>query len=291
MDARKILFVVNAKSGASDNNDIHELINEAMAGFNIQYEHIDLEGEDITTDIRKKIEIYKPETAVAAGGDGTVSLVASLIYGTPVKLGIIPLGSANGLAGELGIPTDVSKAIEFIIQSPSRKMDLVKINGHISLHLSDLGINARIIKEFEKEGKRGFYAYFRHFVKELVQPPKHFRCTVIADGRMFSHISYMTLIANSSRYGTGANINPLGKIDDGRFEVILIRPYRNWIWKSMVSAFTGSFHLQPNVEVYPCTKATIKIKPAQELQVDGEALGMSDSVEATIIEGGLNIIY
>lgn len=291
MDERRILFVVNRKSGASDNRDIDDTIYDGIVGKEIIYESFNMEGENIPNNVREKIKLFKPDTVVAAGGDGTVNMVASLIYGTSMKLGIIPLGSANGLATELGIPSNSGEAISRIIGGQANKIDMVRINGHISLHLSDLGINARIIKKFEKEGKRGFFAYFRQYIKELFQLPKHFECTVRADENTFMHKSYMTLIANSSRYGTGANINPLGKIDDGCFEVILIRPFRNWIWKSLISAFTGTFHRQPHVEVYHCKKATITVKPAQELQIDGETQGKFESVEATIIEGGINIIF
>lgn len=296
MDDTRLLFIINLKSGSSDNETVEQTIHDVIADFlnagnKISYEVIEL-GDGITREIiKEKISTYEPQTIVAGGGDGTINFVASIIAGLDVRLGIIPLGSANGLASELGIPTRVDEAVRLVITGKSLPMDIVRINeDHISLHLSDLGINARIIKEFEKEGKRGFKSYFKHFLKELVKPGKSFKCTLKTEGESITHHAYMTLIANSNKYGTGANINPSGHKDDGIFEVIMIRPYQRWIWRSFIGAFTGTFHKKPHVEVYPCEEAIITVTPAQELQIDGENLGKHNKVHAKIEKHALNIV-
>lgn len=296
MDDIRILFIINLKSGSSDNETVEQTLHHVVAGFidtgnKISYEVIELTDEITSEFIKERINTFKPNTIAAGGGDGTINFVASIIAGMDVRLGIIPLGSANGLASELGIPTKIDEAVKLVITGKSLPMDIVRINDdHISLHLSDLGINARIIKEFEKEGKRGLSAYFKQFLKELVKPQKSFKCTVSLNGESISHHAYMTLIANSNKYGTGANINPSGQKDDGVFEVILIRPYRRWIWRSFIGAFTGTFHKKPHVEVYPCEEATITVTPAQELQIDGENLGKHNKVHAKIEKHALKVV-
>lgn len=291
MDRKQILYVINRKSGASENDDVVNEVTNKMVEINHPFEIFLLTGEDVSSRLKDKIAGYKPDTVVAAGGDGTINLVASVLSGLNIKLGIIPLGSANGLAGELGIPGKIDDALNLILMGKTRPLDVIRINeDHISLHLSDVGINARIIKEFEKEGKRGLKAYFRHFIKELVKPQRSFLCTVTIDGKKHKHHSYMTLIANCNKYGTGAVINPSGKWDDGIFEIIVIRPYRNWILKSFIGAFTGTFNLQPHIEVYKGKSAVINVTPAQELQVDGETLGKFSELRSTIVPHALEVI-
>ncbi len=291
MGKQKILYVVNQKSGSSDNPDIENIVHKLMEGKETKPEFFFLDEYCEKDTIKNKINEVNPETVVAAGGDGTINLVATVLIGTNIKLGIIPLGSANGLATELNIPSKTEDAVMLISEGNAKPMDIIRINEkHISLHLSDVGINARIIKEFEKEGKRGLWAYFRHFMKEIIKPQPSFRCTLSNGNDVISHKVYMTLIANANKYGTGANINPDGLKDDGVFEVIMIRPYRRWVWRSIIGAFTGSFHKQPNVEVYPCTSAKIQISPAQELQVDGELLGKQTELRAEIQKHAINII-
>lgn len=291
MGNERILFAVNIKSGASENEGVEESIRDEMTRNNIVFEIFLLSGDNLADRLADHIRKYKPGIVVAAGGDGTINLIASVILNQNIKLGIIPIGSANGLASELGIPNRIKDALQLILNGNPRPFDVIRINEqNISLHLSDVGINARIIKEFEKEGKRGLKAYFKHFVIELVKPQPAFLCTIVANGRMFTHRAYMTLIANCNKYGTGAVINPSGKWDDGEFELIVIRPHKNWILKSLIGAVMGTFHLQPHIEVYKCTSAVISVMPAQDLQVDGEILGKVSEIKTIIEPQALQVI-
>ncbi|HEX2394831.1 MAG TPA: diacylglycerol kinase family protein [Bacteroidales bacterium] len=291
MNRRKILFVINRKSGSSDNTDIENTLAKGLESSLIRYEFHFLTGDDDSRHIKELIKSFKPDIVCAAGGDGTINLVASIIMNRPLTLGIIPIGSANGLAVELGIPENPEEAINLLLSGSARPMDVVQINAdHICLHLSDVGINARIVSEFEKEGKRGFVGYFKHFFRELTRPQKSFKCEILINNRLYIHRSYMTVIANASKYRTGANLNPEGKIDDGIFEIVIFKPYHRWIWRSLFGAFTGTMHKQPNVETYECTAAQITIKPAQDLQVDGESLGITSFFKANIHKHALNII-
>lgn len=288
---RRVLFIINSKSGSSDSKSDEATLERIMLEAEISYKVIHLSEDDARAEISETISNFKPDTVVAGGGDGTVNFVASLIAGSGIMMGILPMGSANGMAYELGITGNIEDALRLIVKGEASPLDIVRLNDdHISLHLADLGINARIIKEFEKEGKRGFSAYLKHFVKELVKPQQSFKCTITTGHRVISHHAYMTLIANANRYRTGANINPSGLMDDGFFEVIMIRPYSRWIWRSFIGAFTGTFHKKPHVEVFKCTEATITSTPAQELQVDGENLGKVNKVVAVIEKHALRVI-
>ena len=239
--------------------------------------------------IKSLIGKYNIETVIAAGGDGTVNFIASSILGMNVNLGILPLGSANGLAYELGIPLKIEDAVQTLLTGKSQPIDAVRVNNNICLHLSDLGINARLIKSFEEEGKRGFLRYFKHFIKVL-KTPRSFRCIIESEGKVYVHRALMTVIANAGGYRSGAVINPTGAKDDGRFEVIVIKHRRNWIVRNTIAAFTGNFHNQPNIETYECSKVKILVHPRQELQVDGELLGKSEEVRAEIMKHVLKVI-
>jgi diacylglycerol kinase family enzyme len=150
-------------------------------------------------------------------------------------------------------------------------------------------MNARLIKRFEEEGVRGFKGYFKQFFKILKSPPS-FKCTIETPENTYVHRSLMTVIANSGQYRSGAVINPTGKKDDGMFEVIVLKPRKNWVIRNTIAAFTGNFHNQPNIVTYECTSAKITVQPSQELQVDGELLGKQQIVNAEIIKHSLQII-
>jgi len=288
----KILYVINQNSGGASNDENEALIGKIMHENQIEYELFSLSGNDDHKNIMDLINEFKPETIVAVGGDGTVNFVASVIVGKSLKLGILPTGSANGLAFELGISEKVDEALQLIIAGIAKPMDMVIINeDHISLHLSDVGINARIVKEFEKGDSRGFKGYVKHFIKEMMKPQRSYKCFIKTDNGVFKHRAYMTVIANASKYRTGANINPNGKINDGLFEVVVIKPHQRWLWKSFIGAFTGKFDQQPHIETYNCTSAVINTFPLQELQVDGEGLGKTGEIRASIHKHALQVIY
>jgi YegS/Rv2252/BmrU family lipid kinase len=290
MDPVKILFFINPHSGADNKSNPADVIKHVMIQKKIPYRIHELKKDTDPKEIIKVTRKLKPQIAVAAGGDGTVNLVASSLIGLDVQLGILPLGSANGLAFELGIPSKLEDAIQNLLSGKAQPLDVVKINDtSISLHLSDFGMNARVIKGFENEGKRGFGRYFKHLIKVL-RTPKSFRCIIETPGKTYIHRVLMVVIANSGSYRSGAVINPTHKKDDGRFEVIVLKPKRHWIIRNTIAAFTGNFHNQPNIETYECTTAKIMVHPSQELQIDGELLGKKQSVNAEIVKHALQVI-
>lgn len=291
MKTGSIFFIINRKAGASSNSEPEVLIDQIMSEHKIAYEIFYLSDNDDTQEIKKRIRRFKPGIVVASGGDGTINYVASIIIEFPVQLGIIPSGSANGLAFELGIPENTEEALKLIFSGTAQPLDAVKINdSHISLHLSDVGINARLVKAFEKDNSRGFRGYIKHFFKEIITPQKGFKCVIRTDQGEFKHKALMTVIANASRYRTGANINIDGKMDDGFFEIVVIRPYQSWIWKSFMGALRGKFNQQPHIKTYKCTSALIQTFPMQELQIDGESLGKTGEISAIIHKHALQVI-
>lgn len=294
MEPLKIFHIINKNSGTGANTDIETRIREIDAtGYKNGADHriYFLSGDNDEIKIREHLNEFRPEIVTAGGGDGTVNFVAGIIMNQSYKLGIIPLGSANGLAYELGVPENIDEALKLILSGRTKPMDVIVINDeHISLHLSDIGINARIVKEFEKEGKRGFIGYVKHFFTVLRQPLKSFRCEIRIEGNVFKHKAYMILIANASFYRSGANMNPTGYIDDGRFEIIVLRPYQRWFLRSIIGAFSGTLHRKPNVKTYDCKSAVVNVTPPEEFQIDGEHLGKIREIRASINRHALNVI-
>lgn len=97
-------------------------------------------------------------------------MIAQLLLNSPAQLGIIPLGSANGLAYELDIEEDVEESLELLMIGNSISMDVIQINDEfICLHLSDLGFNAKMIKDFEESGERGMLSYAKSFFGSLME--------------------------------------------------------------------------------------------------------------------------
>ncbi|WP_291858263.1 diacylglycerol kinase family protein [Marinilabilia sp.] len=290
---RNILFVINPISGNNQKTNVTAQIERICNKYSLFPEFIETTGENDKEKIANALQSQNPETAVAVGGDGTVNLVASLLIGSDIKLGIIPTGSANGMAFELNIPSNLEQAMAVIARDVSRPIDLLKINReYLAIHLSDLGMNARIIKRFDQEKIRGLYGYARQFFKEL-KSPSHFKCIVDCEGKKRrKYKAVMIVMTNTHFFGTGAVVNPTGKLDDAKFEIVVIKPYPwYYIFHMVFAFFTGNIHRLRHIRTLSCQRATLKMKPAPDLQVDGEPVGKLKQLEVEVIPAAIHIIY
>jgi diacylglycerol kinase (ATP) len=290
---RKILFVINPISGNNRKINIEKEVTRISKSNSLRPFFLKTTGRNDKRRITKAIESSNPDTVVAVGGDGTLNLVASLLINTKIKLGIIPTGSANGMAFELNIPTNLEQAVTIISRNVSTPVDLLKINKRfVAIHLSDLGMNARIIKRFDEEKIRGLYGYARQFFKEL-KSPSHFRCIVECSPKYRrKYKAVMVVMLNTHFYGTGAVINPTGKINDGKFEIVIIKPYPwYYIFHMFLAFFTGNIHRLQHVRILSCKKARVKLRPSQDLQVDGEPIGKFRNIEIEILPSAINMLY
>ncbi len=250
-------------------------------------------GKDDRLAIRRSIKEFNPEIVYAVGGDGTVNAVASELINTDITLGIFPAGSANGLAYNLGISDDVEAALIKNLKDFSRTMDVIKINQkYFCFHLGDVGVNARIVSRFEKEGSKGMLGYGKQLIKEMFEKKTWFTFYIKIPGQPRRKMkAEMLVFANAKSYGTGAMINSTGKLNDGKFEIIVLRPYPWWfVFTFMVAVFTGKLHRMKYIKVFSATRARIDLVGQQELQIDGELIPKVKVIEAEILPGALKVL-
>ncbi|MFW5819916.1 MAG: diacylglycerol/lipid kinase family protein [Bacteroidota bacterium] len=289
----KILFIVNPLSGREEQNEIEELIVSQSDRYNYEWRIYKTKGEEDRKWIEKEIDDFNPEMLVSTGGDGTVNLVASILINRNISMGIIPGGSANGLAYNLNIPNNPPKALEKCLNTEARPIDMIRINDkHTCIHLSDIGINARIVKRFEEEGARGLIGYGKQFLKEFLTKSSTFRFDLKFNQSHYRVRAEMLVVANAQAFGTGALINPDGKIDDGKFELLIIKPYPWWfVFPLFVSFFTGNFSRMKYVDMYPLEKAQIELDKPAEMQIDGEIMEPMKSIDIKIIPKAVKVHY
>ncbi len=282
-----ILFILNPVSGGKKKINWEPIIRDYFKPLTNTIEFFVLTGKDDAASIQYWLKKLSPQRVVAVGGDGTISLVAQQLSGSSIPMGILRGGSANGMAAELKIPEDPLLAIDVIINGKVKSCDLIKINDDSCIHLSDLGLNARIVKYFDKNALRGMWGYARVFFKILWQG-KLMHAHIVADNLDINISAYMIVLANASKYGTGAVINPEGRIHDGQFELVIVRKL------SVTEIFKMFLSKKPfdpkKVEIFQTTKATITTKRGIHFQVDGEYKGKINKVTAEIIPSAVNLL-
>jgi diacylglycerol kinase (ATP) len=284
----KYLFVINSGSGSKDHHARDEKIKAFLDEENITDgiyqlpEHFDIKQ------IKDHVQKLQPEKVIAVGGDGTVTMMANVVAGSEIALGIIPGGSANGMAKELGIPENIDAALAVLTEGEEKPIDLIKINnGDLCLHMSDIGLNAHLIKHFDEGRLRGKLGYALVIIKTLWKKEK-MNVLIHTNDTQIKRTAFMVALANATKYGTGAVINPEGKIDDGLFEVIIVRKLSFGALLKML--FKPGLFDPKKIEIYHCTSVEINTSRKVHFQIDGEYKGKVKNITASVLPKSVKMI-
>lgn len=234
----------------------------------------------------------KYDLIIAAGGDGTINEVINGMVKSEATLVIIPFGSTNVLACELGIPDDPQKAAELITKGKKIKMDLgfaktSKESRFFSMML-DVGPFAQVIKDTTPEFKKrwGKYAYPLRLIKLLFRYKWH----KIYVRHKVDSTGYFVIMANIKYYGGEYEIADKANIRDGLLDLVIINRKNPWdVIKLIFSFSSGKLNKFLKKEYYQTKEAEIYSDNNMQIQVDGEVLGMAP-VRVEIIPKALNVI-
>ncbi|MGB8190882.1 MAG: YegS/Rv2252/BmrU family lipid kinase [Chitinophagaceae bacterium] len=284
----KLLFVINPVSGGKSKENWESRIKEYFKNLPHIVEIYLLGGEHDADSMRHYISTWKPDRVIAVGGDGTIKAVAENLVGSHISLGIIPAGSANGMARELGLPVELEKNLDIILHGEMKKMDVVQINDkEISIHLSDIGLNALLIKYFERNKGRGKWGYFKAIFRTLWDK-QLMDVHISANGVDTRRKAFMIVLANASKYGTGALINPQGDLYDGEFELIIVK---RLALAELIKMLIQHREFNPNkIDIIKVKEVTLTTTKKAYFQVDGEYRGKTTSIRASILPAKLNIM-
>lgn len=275
-----ILFVLNPVSGGVDKSSILEEINSLAQLHNINHKVFiwekHLEVQDCLVD-------FSPQRIVVVGGDGTLNYSVNRLAYLNIPFGLVSLGSANGTAKEINLSNNSIEALtDAVFSNNLIYSDVVLINGRISVHLADIGLNAEIVKKFEQEPERGFMSYAKHLFSTLIET-KEKEFFISANGQDFVLKGFMLAFANASKYGSGIIINPKSDISDGYFELCNVKDLSVDALLTMgFSKYSDSVSLSDYIQQIKTTKATVRTKEPYLLQIDGEIIGEFTNFEIEI---------
>jgi diacylglycerol kinase family enzyme len=288
----KLLFIVNPISGGVDKEPF---LKEAVAlckNYGIKYEIFKTTGVNDHEEALKILHRTKPDKVISVGGDGTTLFTSILLLDTNYAMGIIPLGSANGMATELFVnPVPIEAFKDIIMSDIVEGLDILLINNeHYTLHIGDVGINASIVHAYEQDKNRGMATYAKYFIEELkkMQP---FNVTVKTDEETVSTQVFMSAICNSRKYGTGVPLNVVGNPMDGKFEIVLSEEINlSSLLKAGLSSFDDKYFDNTSSRVLMTSKAELIFDQPRLLQLDGEVIDKFESIRVELLPGAVNLI-
>lgn len=287
----KLLFILNPISGGVDKAAFKDELQQICNAQALEYEVFETTGEADEKNIKTKIKNWQPTVVAACGGDGTINLLGKIMLGSRIPMGIIPLGSANGMATELLINKDLEQNVQILLGGKRLEMDVIEINGqHLCFHLSDVGFNARLVQEFDNVEGRGKLTYAWSFAKTILQK-QGVKSKIQLPNRTIKQTIEMITFANATKYGTGALVNPHGKIDDGKYEICIFEPYPRWLLPHLTWLFfSGRLKRSKYVKIISTPEVKIILSRPQLLQIDGEVIGEVTEVTARIHPNKLSLL-
>ena len=276
----RVLLVVNPISGGKDKSSIVENVKKAITEAGGELKIYYTSGKRDKEELTEIVEDYQPNRILTAGGDGTIKLMAEILKDDSIPLGIFPAGSANGLAENLDLPTDIPKLTQIALSNNFIHLDTITINHELCLHISDVGLNAALIRNYEEGNIRGKLGYLIQSIPTLIKTDFPFQFTIEKDGKILHENAVLLAIANAKKYGTGSMINPQGKYDDGLFEILIFKEFNI---PQILQTFRENVELSKDfVEIFSASEVKISCTKNIPFQIDGEYRGEVKEVHAKI---------
>ncbi|MGQ1891132.1 diacylglycerol/lipid kinase family protein [Thermophagus sp. OGC60D27] len=284
---KKVLFIINPASGPGRRKELkNALLKEAeILGFDVVYSKKPGHAFSLSSQAAGEYDIV-----VAVGGDGTVNEVGRGLLHSSTSLGIVPVGSGNGLARFLQIPLKVNRAMEVIRKGSVKSIDVIRINNFYSFNVAGVGFDAYISHQFAHKKKRGPLAYLQLISKEFPKyKSEHYSLTV--DGESIEMDAFLISFANSSQYGNNVHIAPGALIDDGLIDVCLIKDFPKFSAPALLfSLLDQSIDKSKYDTILKARK--IKIQHPSPLlgHIDGEPVHFGRDADIEILPLSLNVI-
>lgn len=288
----KLLFIINPISGGIDKDPFIRKAVAKCEKYGIRYELFKTTGKNDESNLNAVLLNFKPDKVASVGGDGTTLFSAIALMGSAIPMGIIPLGSANGMAVELSVNPHPLKALDDLIMSNVvAGLDMLEINEkYYSMHIGDVGINANLVNAYSKDKNRGMATYAKYFIEELSEL-KPFKITIKANGETYLQDGLMVGICNSRKYGTGIPLNMTGNPMDGKFEIVVVTQINlNSLIKAGLSKFDENFHDNQSGTLISTKEAEILFDQPRLLQLDGEIIGEFERIKINTLEGAVRLI-
>ncbi|MEO8721323.1 MAG: YegS/Rv2252/BmrU family lipid kinase [Ginsengibacter sp.] len=296
---RKILFFINPISGTKMKSGLERKIRKTCEEDNTDYEILFTSEDGDYSFLQEKIQTEKITDIIICGGDGSIRSIISMILNMDVHIGIIPLGSGNGLARTAGIPNSIDEAIDVVRKGNPILSDVFFINDKLSAHVCGIGLDAKVAHDFSKQKKRGLQSYTKLALKNFMTA-KSYPFTVEADGKKLNVEAFLICVANSNQFGNNIKIAPKASIRDGLLDIVIIKKtskrkivlsFIKQIFYGKIQDFTSNDFDKKNILYFQTKKIKIVNPDLAPLHIDGDPKETSKEFSIEILPNAYKLIY
>ena len=285
-----VVAIVNPLSGAGANVDVSAARVALLIDRGIADVHV-TERRGHAVDLATAAVAQGARLVVAWGGDGTINEVGSVVAGTSVALGIVPAGSGNGFAAELGVPWQPAEAIEVALRGRDRQVDAGELDGRLFFNVAGVGFDAVVAEQFNarSRGNRGMGPYVRIGIRETFRYRAATYRVTLDDETIVSR-ALLIAFANGREYGSRIRVAPHAVLDDGKLEAVVVedRTPLSRLWTARHVAL-GTANKAARVVLRSIASARVEADGELLYHVDGEVGRARGAVDVRVRPGVLRV--
>lgn len=295
---RKFIYFINPISGTKSKAPLLKIIDQKTTQHKISYEILPTEKDGDYNFLLKKIESEKITDIIICGGDGTVNQMAAFLLNTKVNIGIVPMGSGNGLALAAGISRNAGKALDIILAGHATFIDSFYINKKFSCMLCGLGFDAQVAHDFAAQPTRGLATYIKQTVKNYFKA-EAYPFVIHAENVTINTEAFFISIANSNQFGNNFTIAPKASLSDGLLDVVIVNKMSKLkmvytvlkqVRLGKVNPITEKKHLENDIHYFQTNRLTIENPSSAPLHIDGDPAKTSKHFEIEIIKKAFRLL-
>ncbi len=293
-DSGPITIIIN--KGARSSQDLDDdSIRKAFATHGRQVQVQSVDGGEIADAVRTSLD-NGSRIVVAAGGDGTVNAVAAELVGREdAALAVLPVGTLNHFARDIGMPGELEEAVAVIASGYARQVDVGEVNGQIFLNNSSLGLYARMVVERERlqhDWNLGKLSAMIRAGWSVLRHAHTFSVVLHADGRELRRQTPFVFIGNNDYEIEGLGAGERSCLDEGMLAIYVLRPSTPWgLVKLAISAMAGRLVHGRDIEKLQATSLVVESHHAHaDVARDGEVDTLDTPLRYEIRARALRVI-
>ncbi len=297
-EKRKIIFFINPISGARSKISLEKTIVEACEKERVSFEILFTSKEGDYSFLGEKILAENITDIVICGGDGSVAPIITHLLNISVNVGIIPLGSGNGLARTARIPYSVPKAIKIIFRGTPKPVDAFMVNDRLGCQIAGWGFDAFIAQEFARERKRGLSTYTKLAVKHFFKA-RPFPFEIESQGITIRTDAFILCVSNANQFGNNVRIAPRASLSDGLLDLVILKKTTKMrILSAFVNHLLFAKKSEPStqrpsrrkVQYFNSKRVTIKNIGYAPMHIDGDPVEAASEYVIEVLPNAYKLI-